>query len=397
MLYLESPAGSGQSSGYSSCMKGGKQVPCQWDDVSQGEAYAHTLAAFFKAFPEYAKNSLYLTGESYFGQYGPNIANWILTHAPFNSTLNLKGILAGNACWGGDATSVNCNGPNEERNDVELFHGKGLISSKLYKEVYDACGWASPVGGFAARDARASCQSLVRDVHEAVGPHNIYFLYDNCPGAAEVQAKAGDDAMSAYDLKVALRQRLLPGRAEVSDAADAASISRAVSASSASIEKTGGYTWSCGGMDATSQWITTPAVRAALHLKSKSGSRFGYETSGPASITLWPFLAKHLRVLICACPPAAPLLTPRTYGTLLLKPRCMCACALVREQTMVMRTRACRTSETRSGSRPSKPMATSRRRTRGDRGTLARAAASRPRATSPRMTWPACLSRTSAS
>ena len=51
-------------------------------------------------------------------------------------------------------------------------------------------------------------------------------------------------------------------------------------------------------MDATSAWITQPAVREALHLKSSSGSRFGYDTSGPASITLWPFLAKHLRVVI---------------------------------------------------------------------------------------------------
>lgn len=72
MLYLESPAGSGQSSGYSSCLKGGSQVPCQWDDVSQAEAYAHSLMAFHKAFPEFASNDLYLTGESYFGQYGPN-------------------------------------------------------------------------------------------------------------------------------------------------------------------------------------------------------------------------------------------------------------------------------------------------------------------------------------
>ena len=69
MLYLESPAGSGQSAGYSSCEKDGAQVPCMWDDVSQAEAYARSLEAFFKAFPEYGQNDLYLTGESYFGQY----------------------------------------------------------------------------------------------------------------------------------------------------------------------------------------------------------------------------------------------------------------------------------------------------------------------------------------
>ena len=72
MLYLESPAGSGQRHGYSECIKGGKAVTCHWDDVNQGEAYAHSLAAFQKAFPEFATNDLYLTGESYFGQYAPD-------------------------------------------------------------------------------------------------------------------------------------------------------------------------------------------------------------------------------------------------------------------------------------------------------------------------------------
>jgi cathepsin A (carboxypeptidase C)/serine carboxypeptidase-like clade 2 len=68
MLYLESPAGSGDQHGYSQCLKAGAPVTCHWDDVSQGEAYAHTLAAFHAAFPEFASNDFYLTGESYFGQ-----------------------------------------------------------------------------------------------------------------------------------------------------------------------------------------------------------------------------------------------------------------------------------------------------------------------------------------
>ena len=49
MLYLESPAGSGSAfeagKGSSACFSGGKQVGCKWDDVSQAEAYAHTLGA----------------------------------------------------------------------------------------------------------------------------------------------------------------------------------------------------------------------------------------------------------------------------------------------------------------------------------------------------------------
>jgi carboxypeptidase C (cathepsin A) len=189
MLYLESPAGSGQSHGFSECLQGGSPVPCHWDDVSQAEAYAHALAAFKRAFPELAPNDLYLTGESYFGQcgpslarhpilaatllshlavashrpppllllphtqvlpplplarpsqhgpntahkpppffecagqYGPNIAHYILTTKPFNTSLGLKGIAAGNACWGGTEDTVDCNGPNAEQNDVR--GGKG--------------------------------------------------------------------------------------------------------------------------------------------------------------------------------------------------------------------------------------------------------------------------------
>ena len=93
------------------------------------------MAAFFIAFPGLKAAEFYLAGESYFGQYGPNIAYYILNNAPFNTTINLQGLLVGNGCWGGSADSVNCNGPNSEQNDVDMYYGKGLISKKLYKKV----------------------------------------------------------------------------------------------------------------------------------------------------------------------------------------------------------------------------------------------------------------------
>ena len=49
----------------------------------------------------YKANDLYLTGESYAGQYVPNIAHFIVNNEPFKSRLNLKGLALGNACWGG--------------------------------------------------------------------------------------------------------------------------------------------------------------------------------------------------------------------------------------------------------------------------------------------------------
>ena len=69
MLYLEAPAGSFLSpvdmhSGFSYCMKDGvRQHTCAWDDVTQAEAYAQTLLAFYEAYPELQDNALYIAGE----------------------------------------------------------------------------------------------------------------------------------------------------------------------------------------------------------------------------------------------------------------------------------------------------------------------------------------------
>ena len=40
----------------------------------------------------------------------PNIAHYILNTEPFTSSIKLTGIAIGNACWGGNATHVECNG-----------------------------------------------------------------------------------------------------------------------------------------------------------------------------------------------------------------------------------------------------------------------------------------------
>lgn len=72
----------------------------------------------------------------------PNIAHHIL-NTPAHFNLPLKGIAVGNGCWGGDATSVVCNGPNEDADDVELYFGKGLVSRKLHTQIMDKCKFES--------------------------------------------------------------------------------------------------------------------------------------------------------------------------------------------------------------------------------------------------------------
>lgn len=273
MLYLESPAGSGSQQGFSVCMKGVRAVDCSWNDVSQGEAYAHTLQAFFKAFTEYSKNDLYLSGESYFGQYGPNIAHYIINNEPFKSSLNLKGMALGNACWGGDATTVQCNGPNSQRNDVELFFGKGLFSPKLHKNILDTCSFPDT--------SSSSCQQLLDQMRQEVGPHNVYNIYDNCP-STQAFLKKIEKNMNW------LTEYLRSGLSNPHE-------------TNANLKNmSGGYDWSCGGPYVAGDYLTRPDVRKALHLDTNEPgtSRFSYDTSGPASITLYPELVKKLRIMI---------------------------------------------------------------------------------------------------
>lgn len=287
MLYLESPAGSGYGSGFSACLVGGQPVTCEWDDVSQGEAYAHTLSAFFGEFPEYAANDLYLTGESYFGQYGPNIANYIVNHEPFSSELNLKGLALGNACWGGNESLVACVGPSEDRVDAELLFGKGLYSPKLKKQIDATCDWTTeyvsgdntdPSGKAGHMMLSEECQSLLEEMSRQVGPRNVYNLYDNCPQTAAFLQKV--EKSSRWLTKV-LRQGLhSPGETR-----------------GRLKQMNGGFDWDCLG-DAAS-WIVRQDVRTALHLTDMEPrvSNFRYTSAGPASVTLYPDLMKKLRIL----------------------------------------------------------------------------------------------------
>jgi len=168
---------------------------------------------------------------------------------------------------------VQCNGPNSEQNDVDMYFGKGLLSKKLYTSIYEHCKFPSTAG--------AACSSVLSQASREVGPHNVYFIYDNCPNHEQILKATGHDMQW---LKHQLRARLSP------EAANEGGLLAA--------DKSGGFDWSCGGMDATAKWITRADVRTALHLPATSGSAFHYRSSGPASVTLWPFLATKIRVLI---------------------------------------------------------------------------------------------------
>lgn len=262
-------------------MKAGRAVRCSWDDRSQAEAYGHTLLAFFKAFPEFQRNNFFLAGESYFGQYGPNIAHFIVNNKGFSS-INLVGMLVGNGCWGGTATSVVCNGPNEYQNDVDILHGKGLASKKQYKAVYAACGYDSRNKTLGMSPA---CAKARFELDQEVGPYNVYDIYDNCPAMGEYLRSTGKD------MNWLTQQR----RAALAPGSDQDVHEGLLGAPG------GGFPYQCGGTyppGKVASFFLRKDVQQALHLGQPGQSGFSYETSGPASITLYPELAKKIRILI---------------------------------------------------------------------------------------------------
>eukprot|EP01062_Namystynia_karyoxenos_P002837 TRINITY_DN1099_c0_g1_i13.p1 TRINITY_DN1099_c0_g1~~TRINITY_DN1099_c0_g1_i13.p1 ORF type:complete len:504 (+),score=212.19 TRINITY_DN1099_c0_g1_i13:72-1514(+) len=265
MLYFEHPAGVR----FSYCMQGGQPAPkCHWNDTTQAEAYYNTLVAFYKVFPELKQNDLYFTGESYSGQYLPNIAYYIDQH--HRGELPLKGFMVGNGCWG-----EGCNGPNQDKNDVDLFYGKGLVAKKLRDAIYQACGYN---GGATNAD---SCRKLTEQMDAEVGPHNVYDIYDNCP--QQEQLLRGTGRTQSW-LRREMR-RSMPKAIDLGLAAAAA--------------PAGGYDWRCGGEGAADKYLDLPEVRKALHIGKAGTSDFSYGPNfEPQSVTLYPTLLQRYRVLI---------------------------------------------------------------------------------------------------
>jgi hypothetical protein len=232
-------------------------------------------------------------GESYAGQYIPNIASYILTSPTADPLLkqNLKAIAVGNGCWGGGSDSFMCNGPNEDRDTVDLMHGKGLVSRKLYNEIQTKCDFVNTAVEFdsstPAPTPSAECSALLDEMDKQVGPFNIYNVYDNCPTEDSVQSKRDWHAHT--------------GKTEAWLAKFLHTNSHRFEAARRELDEMGaGYDWTCGQFDAIPAYFDRPEVREALHLPAESmTSAFDYDLSGPASVTLYPDLLKSgLRILI---------------------------------------------------------------------------------------------------
>jgi hypothetical protein len=153
----------------------------------------------------------------------------------------------------------------------------------LYEDVYATCKFPNT--------SDTACSTLLHDVHTAVGPHNIYNIYDNCPRQQEWLHKHGKD--TEWLLRQMRSKMNSPPAEEKEEVLD-----EDQKLLESSVTKSGGYEWSCGGIDAASTFFARDDVKKAMHLNDPHLSQFSYKRSGPASITLYPELIKKLDILI---------------------------------------------------------------------------------------------------
>jgi len=129
----------------------------------------------------------------------------------------------------------------------------------------------------------------------------VYNVYDNCPN---LDAATGKRSVKSWFEKTGKSSRWLqsflannlvnPLAYDILDAMGG------VAANASNPVSGGGYDWTCGQFDYIPVYFARSDVRAALHLPDDAvtGSAFSYQSTGPASVTLYPALIKQIEVLI---------------------------------------------------------------------------------------------------
>ncbi|OIW01325.1 hypothetical protein TanjilG_10486 [Lupinus angustifolius] len=165
IIYLDSPAGVGFS--YSK----------NKSDYKTGDLKtaidSHTfLLEWFKLYPEFLSNPLFLAGESFAGIYVPTLAQQIVQgfNAGAKPKLNFKGYLIGNGVTD-DTFDGNAM--------VPFAHGMGLISDQIFEDTKSQCN-----GKYYGK-LNKTCLQMLLKVDKVLDGLNIYDILEPCYHGSE--------------------------------------------------------------------------------------------------------------------------------------------------------------------------------------------------------------------
>uniref|UniRef100_A0A8C4N0B3 Carboxypeptidase n=1 Tax=Equus asinus TaxID=9793 RepID=A0A8C4N0B3_EQUAS len=167
VLYLESPAGVGFSYSDDKYYK--------TNDTEVAQSNFEALQDFFRLFPEYKNNELFLTGESYAGIYIPTLAVLVMQ----DPSMNLQGLAVGNGL------------SSYEQNDNSLVYFAyyhGLLGNRDKCNFYD--------------NKDPECVTNLQEVSRIVVSSglNIYNLYAPCAGGVPSHLRYEGSTVVVQDL-----------------------------------------------------------------------------------------------------------------------------------------------------------------------------------------------------
>ncbi|CAL0304583.1 unnamed protein product [Lupinus luteus] len=161
IIYLDSPAGTGFS--YSK-----NESDYRTGDLKTGNDLYTFLLEWFKLYPEFLSNSLFIGGDTYAGVNVAILANQIVLgfKAGAKPKLNFKGYLIGN---GATDETLDANGI------VPFAHGMGLISDEIYEDVKSQCN-----GNYHGTNFTANCTTMIAKVKSSIADLNQHNILERC-------------------------------------------------------------------------------------------------------------------------------------------------------------------------------------------------------------------------
>ncbi|XP_019432599.1 PREDICTED: serine carboxypeptidase-like 20 [Lupinus angustifolius] len=258
IIYLDSPAGVGFSYSKNKTDYNAKNISGYSTGDFQTASDTHTfLLEWFKLYPEFLANPLFISGESFAGIYVPTLAHEIAKGIDngVKPKLNFKGYMIGNAVtdYKFDSNAL-----------VPFAHGMALISDKLFEDVTRECK-----GDFYSRHQdNIQCQLLIETVNLAVVRLNIYDILEPCYHRSETLVNKTDLPLSFRKLgetkkPLPVRKRMF-GRAWPLGAA----VKDGIVPNWPKLSQ--GRSVLCTDDEVATEWLNNDAVRKAIHTVEKS-------------------------------------------------------------------------------------------------------------------------------
>jgi len=166
VLYVEQPAGVG----FSYCSRANGAEDCHHNDDTSSVDNIQFLLQWYEKFPEFKRNALYVSGESYAGIYVPYLTRQIHLHNKKKGVkkVNLKGMLVGNGVT------------NWKHDTISAMMSTAYYRSIMDMETWDELNENNCTGKSYFDNWSKKCVHLYVAWRKSVMDVNIYNIYGKC-------------------------------------------------------------------------------------------------------------------------------------------------------------------------------------------------------------------------